>query len=86
MPKFFADISGQADLGERREGSREREEKKINEGGACRLIRNDVSVNRHINFQSILFPFFSLLSFGCFSIHDTYFVCDVVQLELVVGA
>ena len=30
---------------------------KINEGGACRLIRNDVSVFRHINFHSWFFSF-----------------------------
>jgi hypothetical protein len=47
------------------------EKRKINEGGACRLIRNDVSVNRHINFQSVFFHFFSFLLL-LFSIHDIY--------------
>lgn len=50
--------------------------RKINEGGACRLIRNDVSVNRHINFQSVFFHFFSQYTIYI------YFVYDVVQLEL----
>lgn len=36
-----------------------KEREKINEGGACRLIRNDVSVFRHINFQSGFFFHFS---------------------------
>lgn len=41
-------------------------ERKINEGGACRLIRNDVSVFRHINFQSGFFSIF-LPSFPIFT-------------------
>lgn len=50
------------------EQSGRKKARKINEGGACRLIRNDVSVNRHINFQSVFFHFF-------FSIHDIYLFC-----------
>lgn len=44
--------------------------KKINEGGACRLIRNDVSVYRHINFQS---GFFFLVFFFLFLLDTNFF-------------
>jgi hypothetical protein len=62
------------------QSGRKERKRKINEGGACRLIRNDVSVNRHINFQSVFFPFFLFFS-SQYTIY-IYFVYDVVQLEL----
>jgi hypothetical protein len=53
--KMYCEVSERERKKEKKRYSRG----KINEGGACRLIRNDVSVNRHINFQVYnFFPFF----------------------------